>query len=49
MAKTASDTTPPESLAAPSTMAILKNASQSAKPPTMRGTSGGSLPQNRKR
>jgi hypothetical protein len=48
MAKASSDTTPPESLAAPSTMAILKNASASAKPPTMKGTSGGGLPQNKR-
>ena len=49
MAKTASDTTPPESLAGPNTMSIFKNAAASAKPPTMKGTSGGGLPQNRKR
>jgi hypothetical protein len=49
MAKTASDTAPPESLAGPSTMAILKNAAASAKPPTMKGTSTGSLPQNRRK
>jgi hypothetical protein len=30
-------------------MAILKNAAASAKPPTMKGTSTGSLPQNRRK
>jgi hypothetical protein len=49
MAKTNSDTTPPESLAAPSTMAILKFASQSAKPPVAKSTSTGGLPVNKRR
>jgi hypothetical protein len=48
MAKTASDIAPPESLAAPTTVAILKNASQSARPPVAKSTSTGPLPQNRR-
>jgi hypothetical protein len=49
MAKTASDIAPPESLAAPSTLKILAAAAASAKPPTMKGTTTGGLPQNKRR
>ena len=48
MAKTASDTTPPESLAGPSTMSILKHAAASATPPVAKSTSTG-LPVNKRR
>jgi len=48
MAKQESDIAPPEALAASSTMKILGNARASAKPPTMKGASGG-VPQNKKR
>jgi hypothetical protein len=44
--KEQTDTTPPKSVAGPSTMSILRNASTSAKPPTIKGTSGGPPPKN---
>ena len=46
MAKTNSDITPPSSVSGPNTMTILSAATASAKPPTVKGTSGG-LPQNK--
>jgi hypothetical protein len=46
VAKTSSDVTPPESLAAPNTRAILKVASQSARPPVAKSKSTGPLNRN---
>jgi hypothetical protein len=51
MAKESSDVTPPKWAtpnANPNTADILRAGTTSAKPPTMKGTSGG-VPQNKKR
>jgi hypothetical protein len=48
MAKEASDTNPPNSVTGTSTMSILRQPSTSAKPPTMKGKSGG-VPLNKRR
>jgi hypothetical protein len=48
MAKESSDSKPPASVSGNSTMSIVRQASTSAKPPTMKGKGGGGVPQNKR-